>query len=194
MMHPNNVFKLSFIMVNKIQNKQKDTRLFFTLLKTVWIGLFMCAFFYSVQLGMKIQDRNLIYSYNTVLSNDQDANIPTTVDANFLKASPAGIIPNSSSSQPALNLIDDRELELNDYFSDSFLLTKENFLKIPLKQVGIVEDACFAAIGKGRRNPNSKMVCVIRTSNPILISLRTLSSIKQIQATYILIKSHFTFL
>ncbi|CAJ1947867.1 unnamed protein product [Cylindrotheca closterium] len=63
----------------------------------------------------------------------------------------------SFSIPSALNLIPNDQLKLADYFSDSWLLNKKNFLKVPLYQIGIVEDACFAAIGKRRIHDHSKM-------------------------------------
>lgn len=63
----------------------------------------------------------------------------------------------SSSTSNALNLIPNDQLQLLDYFSDSWLLNRENFLKVPLDQIGIVEDACLAAIGKRRIHDHSKM-------------------------------------
>lgn len=57
-----------------------------------------------------------------------------------------------------LNLIPNKLLREHDYFSDSWLLTRENFLKLDRGRLGIVEDACFVAIGnRGKPYPTSKM-------------------------------------
>ncbi|KAL3932263.1 MAG: hypothetical protein SGBAC_010933 [Bacillariaceae sp.] len=64
---------------------------------------------------------------------------------------------NKVTPSAALNLIPNDQLKLQDYFSDSWLLNKKNFLKVPLSQIGIVEDACFAAIGKRQIHAHSKM-------------------------------------
>lgn len=57
----------------------------------------------------------------------------------------------------ALHLIDNTELHLHDYFSDSWLLNKENFLNMDAGRIGIVEDACFEAVGKRKPHVHSKM-------------------------------------
>lgn len=66
--------------------------------------------------------------------------------------------PLESSFPPSpMNFIPNNQLTLHDTFSDSFLLNKENFLKVPLDEIGIVEDACFAAVGKQKIHDHSKM-------------------------------------
>mmetsp|Transcript_40812 Transcript_40812/g.98423 ORF Transcript_40812/g.98423 Transcript_40812/m.98423 type:complete len:566 (+) Transcript_40812:40-1737(+) len=89
------------------------------------------------------------------------AKTPRKAKSHSLKAN-----ANKQSSEPAsssntipsaLNLIPNDQLKLLDYFSDSWLLNKKNFLKVPLSQIGIVEDACLAAIGKRQIHDHSKM-------------------------------------
>jgi hypothetical protein len=63
----------------------------------------------------------------------------------------------SESIPQALHLIDNKELHLHDYFSDSWLLNKKNFLNMNIERIGIVEDACFEAVGKHKPYPHSKM-------------------------------------
>lgn len=79
------------------------------------------------------------------------------------KSAPAASIvqteptPTATPALQSLNLIPNNQLSLHDYFSDSWLLNRENFLKVPISEIGIVEDACFAAIGKRRTHDHSKM-------------------------------------
>lgn len=64
----------------------------------------------------------------------------------------------SSLPPPPLNLIPNNQLREHDYFSDSWIITKEKFLNLERRRLGIVEDACFVAIGSGGSvYPTSKM-------------------------------------
>ncbi|CAJ1956355.1 unnamed protein product [Cylindrotheca closterium] len=63
----------------------------------------------------------------------------------------------SRSASNQLHLIHHKELALHDYFSDSWLLPRKNFLDMQLDRIGIVEDACFEAIGKRNPRASSKM-------------------------------------
>lgn len=73
------------------------------------------------------------------------------------RAPPKPLQSSSNHHSTSLHLIHPRELQLHDYFSDSFLLNRKNFLEMNINRIGIVEDACFEAIGKSRPYARSKM-------------------------------------
>eukprot|EP00980_Cylindrotheca_fusiformis_P013053 scaffold3267_cov140-Cylindrotheca_fusiformis.AAC.15 len=81
----------------------------------------------------------------------------SSMDAKKKAQIPKANIPNAAAAPPPLNFIPNDQLNLHDYFSDSWLLNRENFLRVPLSEIGIVEDACFAAIGKSHIHKRSKM-------------------------------------
>ncbi|CAJ1965810.1 unnamed protein product [Cylindrotheca closterium] len=64
----------------------------------------------------------------------------------------------SSSSSSSLNFIPNHELSVHDYFSDSWLLSRSDFLKMNPQKIGIVEDACLVASGKTKPLARSKML------------------------------------
>eukprot|EP00980_Cylindrotheca_fusiformis_P023176 scaffold10199_cov146-Cylindrotheca_fusiformis.AAC.33 len=57
-----------------------------------------------------------------------------------------------------LHLIDNKEFHIEDFFSDSWLLNRENFLRMDPSRIITVEDGCFEAIGKPIPHPHSKMM------------------------------------
>jgi hypothetical protein len=80
--------------------------------------------------------------------------VPIIREEPLLKEEEYPALPSSPSS---LNLIDNKNLVQADYFSDSWLLSKNRFLEIEFKKIITVEDACFAAIGKRIIKSHSKM-------------------------------------
>lgn len=63
-----------------------------------------------------------------------------------------------AESNPGLNLLSNSNLDYHDFFSDSWLLNKDTFLRLDTGRINIVEDACFVAIHeKGQINPTSRM-------------------------------------
>jgi hypothetical protein len=107
----------------------------------------------------------LLFSYE-IISNSLEFHrwmrrLYFTSDVEFNAASVADDVEEEQTFnrtiQP-LNLIPNSQLREHDYFSDSWLLTHENFLQMETHRLGIVEDACFVAIGKGGQvYPTSKM-------------------------------------
>jgi len=74
---------------------------------------------------------------------------PTNVPIPPEPAPSEGPADNESSLPPPLNLIPNSQLREHDYFSDSWIITREKFLNLERRRLGIVEDACFVAIGRG---------------------------------------------
>ncbi|CAJ1932838.1 unnamed protein product [Cylindrotheca closterium] len=84
-------------------------------------------------------------------------NVPIIPEADTSKGAVHNEPPSSSILQP-LNLIPNHQLREHDYFSDSWIITREKFLNLERRRLGIVEDACFVAIGSGGSvYPSSKM-------------------------------------
>lgn len=79
--------------------------------------------------------------------------VPTATGSTLLSFDSQDI----SKQSQLLNLIPNRQLQPMDYFSDSWLLSKTSFLRMDLKRIGIVEDACFVAAGKISIHSRSKM-------------------------------------
>ena len=117
------------------------------ILPKIWCSLFICVVFL---LSFSNLNQPTTYDDIGLANNNFDLLSFTTKGATTNSSRPTNTIP-------GLNLIDNNKLKSKDYFSDSWLLPKHAFLQIPISQVNIVEDACFAAIGKRQPFQTSKM-------------------------------------
>jgi hypothetical protein len=84
-----------------------------------------------------------------------------TIDVEIVNKQTTAATNISQPPQPAipLNLIPKSELNFYDYFSDSWLITKSNFLQLNVSGMNHVEQACFQAIRRKNYyvHPTSKM-------------------------------------
>ncbi|KAL3938229.1 MAG: hypothetical protein SGBAC_006821 [Bacillariaceae sp.] len=108
---------------------------------------------------------NRIRTLSEATTNYNYADVPKTASptlrpTNIPRLPLTEAVPSSLGVPPAdtdesiptpmpLNLIPNKQLREHDYFSDSWIITREKFLHLERRRLGIVEDACFVAIGSG---------------------------------------------
>jgi hypothetical protein len=59
----------------------------------------------------------------------------------------------STQYETELHFIPANQLQQRDYFSDSWLISKQRLLEIDVRRIAIVEDAAFVAVGRNAKRP-----------------------------------------
>eukprot|EP00980_Cylindrotheca_fusiformis_P026002 scaffold15140_cov164-Cylindrotheca_fusiformis.AAC.4 len=129
---------------NNTNSKHRKSR------QLLWICTFAAAWGYSYALRkwmLQALVHQTEYHHRRHSMSSSSSDTPPSLSAEAI-----------GGGRGTLNLIPNHKLQPMDYFSDSFLLSKQNFLNMDTKKIGIVEDACFVAAGnKHSIYPRSKM-------------------------------------